>query len=365
MLIHDTTKAQSRTARTRANTTALHRCGSWHGSPATCPCHLDRIAAERAQAPRQDGTRQVPSSVTDTVRERGTALDEATRRQMQARLGHDFGAVRVHSGPRAAAGARAVGALAYTVGEHVVLDTERLPSAPSERASVLAHELVHTVQQGPLRGRRLPDRVSDPNDTAEREAHRITGSDHATAARHNPAVNRQPRPAPGVDTLGGVSLSIREDGRLEVTAQGPKAPGVGKPALGLRRNADGTYTITFGADQKTVAPSEVPAMLRSAVTGAAHGDVAPRQFRIPNCASLRSIDNTRWKSFDEYRATQMLSPDLLPLTPPLYDYLMTQCGKDHTPTAPPAALPPAPQPAEVNPPHEALPPVVPEGQAVA
>jgi hypothetical protein len=355
MLTHDGKSS----VHTKAMRPIVHRCGSWHGSASTCPCHLDRFAAG---ADRQATT--VPESVSDTVRERGRALDESTRRDMQARLGHDFSAVRVHSGLRAAASARDVDAVAYTVGEHVVLDEERLPSAPSERARVLAHELVHTVQQGKLAGRRVPDRVSSENDAVEREAHRAAGSSNRTAEHRASGVHRQP--TPGVETVAGVSLSIREDGRLDVVASGPKLPVVGKPAAGLRRNADGTYTVTFGADQKVLSPSEVPALLRSAVAGAAKGDVSPRSFRIPSCTSLRTANNTRFMTFDEYRVTQMLSPELMPLTPVFYDRLIDGCVAQRTPppTAP-LATPPVVAPPESHEPQEALPPIVPEGQAVA
>jgi hypothetical protein len=304
----------------------------------------------------------MPDSVPAVVREPGRALDESTRRQMQARLGHDFGSVRVHADARAATSARAVDAVAYTVGEHVVLDEARMPAAPSERASVLAHELVHTVQQGRLAGRRIPDRVSAANDAAETEAHRVAGSRESSTATRGAGVQRQPAPAPGVQTAAGITLTLREDGRLDVVAGGPKLPVVGKPAGGLRRNTDGTYTVTFGADEKVVAPSEVPAMLRGAVGQVAKGDVAPRSFRIPNCSSLHSASGTRWMTFDEYRVTQMLSPDLMPLTPLFYDGLIANCTSRHAPppTAPlaePSHAPAAPQ--------EALPPVVPEGQAIA
>ena len=77
------------------------------------------------------------------------------------------------------------------------------------------------------------------------------------------AVSRAP--APDVQSPPGLSFSLREDGRLDVVARGPQLPGVGKPAAGLRRNVDGTFTVVFGADEKVVAPSEVPPMLRGMV----------------------------------------------------------------------------------------------------
>ena len=57
----------------------------------------------------------------------------------------DFGEVRVHTGPAAAAAARSVDASAYTVGKHVVLAQPLSDSHAGRR--LLAHELTHVVQQ--------------------------------------------------------------------------------------------------------------------------------------------------------------------------------------------------------------------------
>lgn len=62
--------------------------------------------------------------------------------------GCDFGAVKVHTDARAGASARAVGALAYTVGNDIVFDTGRFAPKTPEGRSLLAHELTHVTQQG-------------------------------------------------------------------------------------------------------------------------------------------------------------------------------------------------------------------------
>ena len=61
-----------------------------------------------------------PPIVHDVLRSPGQPLDMATRAFMEPRFGHDFSQVRVHNDERAAASARAVNALAYTVGRDVV-----------------------------------------------------------------------------------------------------------------------------------------------------------------------------------------------------------------------------------------------------
>jgi proteasome lid subunit RPN8/RPN11 len=66
---------------------------------------------------------------------------------MEARFGRDLGAVRVHTGPEAAASAQAIGAAAYTLGQSIVFNSNRYaPQTPSGRR-LIAHELAHVIQQ--------------------------------------------------------------------------------------------------------------------------------------------------------------------------------------------------------------------------
>ncbi|HEY0760122.1 MAG TPA: DUF4157 domain-containing protein [Acidisarcina sp.] len=77
----------------------------------------------------------------------GRPLDRETRRYMEGRFGYDFSRVRVHTGAAAAASAKQVGALAYTVGSNVVFGTGRYAPATTQGRRLLAHELTHVVQQ--------------------------------------------------------------------------------------------------------------------------------------------------------------------------------------------------------------------------
>src|SRR5438270_176191 len=62
----------------------------------------------------------VPSIVHDVLGSPGQMLDASARAFMEPRFGHDFSQVRVHTDEKAAESARAVNALAYTVGRNVV-----------------------------------------------------------------------------------------------------------------------------------------------------------------------------------------------------------------------------------------------------
>jgi hypothetical protein len=142
---------------------------------------------------------------------------------MEARLGADLGAVRVHTDARAAASARAVDAIAYTVGTSIVFDRGRYRPHDPEGRRLLAHELVHAIQQDhatAAHGERLGIAAVDSG--AEQEAQRLAGEpgDAAWAAPGTVAraavsrcVQRTPGDWNGVD-YGGQWM---DDGNYWVT----------------------------------------------------------------------------------------------------------------------------------------------------
>lgn len=86
---------------------------------------------------------EAPGIVHEVLRSSGQPLDKPTRTRFESRLGHDFSQVRIHTGPRAAESAKSLNALAYTAGPNVVFGL----SAAVNRQRLLAHELVHVLQQ--------------------------------------------------------------------------------------------------------------------------------------------------------------------------------------------------------------------------
>jgi hypothetical protein len=104
----------------------------------------------------------------------GHPLDITTRAFMQRRLGHDFSRVRVHTDLRAAEAADSVGALAWTVGGDIAFGAgQYAPQTPSG-LRLLAHELVHVVQQGGAAHAAPANlEIGPPEDAAERDADRL------------------------------------------------------------------------------------------------------------------------------------------------------------------------------------------------
>jgi hypothetical protein len=131
-------------------------CGAQSGAAGACSeCMQKRQqASEMPQLRRRaiggGGNSEAPSVVHQVLHSAGRPLDPATRAFMEARLGHDFSDVRVHTDHRASQSAEAVSALAYTVGSNVVFGRgQYVPNSHSGR-QLLAHELAHVIQQSGL-----------------------------------------------------------------------------------------------------------------------------------------------------------------------------------------------------------------------
>jgi hypothetical protein len=116
----------------------------------------------------------VPSMVHEVLRSPGEPLEPATRIFMEARSGQDFGRVRVHTDSRANASASAVAARAYTVGHHVVFGEGQFAPGTAEGRRLIAHELMHVMQQRESTVGLSPKlTIAPPGDAFEQEADRF------------------------------------------------------------------------------------------------------------------------------------------------------------------------------------------------
>jgi hypothetical protein len=122
-------------------------CGGTPGMDGECEeCRSKRMTLQRRSIGQAEPA-TAPSSVHVVLRSPGQPLDQTTRTFMEPRFGHDFSRVRVHTNSRAAESARAVNALAYTVGRNVVFGEGQYRPGTNEGRRLLAHELTHVVQQ--------------------------------------------------------------------------------------------------------------------------------------------------------------------------------------------------------------------------
>jgi hypothetical protein len=138
--------------------------------PSQVPARL--AAGDELRAGLKD---EEPSRVHDVINSGGgQPLDPGVRADMEARLGHDFGDVRVHDDARAEESAKAVNADAYTAGSNIVFQHDRYDPSSDAGRITLAHELTHVIQQrsGSVDGTSVLGgvRLSDPTDRFEQEA---------------------------------------------------------------------------------------------------------------------------------------------------------------------------------------------------
>jgi hypothetical protein len=112
-------------------------------------------------------------------------IDDSVRNPIEQASGVDLGTVKVHSGPASSAAAESIGARAYTTGSNIYLGADASVGNEQEKRRTLAHEAVHTIQQGGSSAiHRTKLDVSNPSDTSEIEADRISESIiHGTTSR--------------------------------------------------------------------------------------------------------------------------------------------------------------------------------------
>ncbi len=170
-------KAQSAPAFTSVSSNILQRrcaCGGTPGPSGECAECSKKLLERQSRGQVEPST--APPIVHEVLRSPGQPLDLHTRAFMEPRFGHDFSHIRVHTDGRASESARAVNALAYTVGRDVVFGAGQYAPGTSAGQHLLAHELTHAVQQGDHATSDLQRsmwRVGPTSDGHEQEALRV------------------------------------------------------------------------------------------------------------------------------------------------------------------------------------------------
>src|SRR5947209_2715783 len=182
--------------------------GSAHTGGECEGCRKKKLQRRAASA---NGPAVAPPIVHDVLRSSGQPLDHTTRSFFEPRFGHNFGNVRVHTDDKAAESARAVNALAYTVGTSVVFDRGQFAPHSGHGRKLLAHELTHVMQQGATESHEQPLTVGALDDTYEHQAERISSS--ILSATRPSAVRHASSSTPGMNLLrvpGGATVIQRQ-----------------------------------------------------------------------------------------------------------------------------------------------------------
>jgi hypothetical protein len=146
----------------------------------------DERLQKKADGPQAAGG-EAPGIVREALRSPGQPLDTLSRAYFEPRFGRDFSQVRVHTGVRAAESARAVNALAYTVGKDVVFGCGHYEPGSRDGKRLLAHELTHVAQQS---------ETSQHTAMVQRQSSGSgSGSSPASASVFHPGVNHDHKPS--------------------------------------------------------------------------------------------------------------------------------------------------------------------------
>src|ERR1700754_1826528 len=135
-------------------------------------------------------TSEVPSVVNQVLRSPGQSLDGDTRQFMESRFGYDFSHVRVHADSKAGESARAVNALAYTVGNDIVFRSGRYAPSSNAGRKLMAHELAHVVQQESISSR--ADGLHSQSDSGAHESNADAVADSVLSGGSLPPVLSAP-----------------------------------------------------------------------------------------------------------------------------------------------------------------------------
>lgn len=211
------------------------KCACGKHTPAGGEC--ENCARKRVQRKAANGMAEhaIPASVHQALHESGTPLESRTLAMMASGFGHDFSAVRIHADGAASESARAVNALAYTVGRDVVFAAGQYSPDTSSGRRLIAHELAHVVQQQHLAA--VPVGISEPRSALEDQADRAADRLMSGRPVHGLARAQMPLIARELDTR---SMAAKDGGIDHISRD--VTPG--KCALGPQSRASTSGDIT-------------------------------------------------------------------------------------------------------------------------
>jgi Domain of unknown function (DUF4157) len=261
-------------------------CGGSAGVIGECDgCQSQKLSLQRSRRDSEvesENSFGGPPIVHEVLRSSGQPLDTKTQSFMEARFGHDFSRVRVHTDSQAEESASAVSAHAYTVGEDIAFARDQYAPQTIEGKRLLAHELTHVVQQTGNVMSSGDLHLSSPEDPAEQAADRIAnvvmtdrvvdlrgivGSAQRSATRlvQRTATNTGEAPKPIVNPAQQIGANVikaedlflgKTDFFLNSTMLTGSSPDIVRKAINEPTIASAETTIPVGDGSKTIKGSE-------------------------------------------------------------------------------------------------------------
>ncbi|GLF93127.1 eCIS core domain-containing protein [Streptomyces yaizuensis] len=203
----------------------------------------DGRAPDRARGKKRPSRAALPEP-RRIVSGAGQPLDPGVRRDLEERLGHDLGRVRLHTDRDAGALTALLGADAVAVGQDILFREGAYVPGTAAGHRLLAHELLHTLQNpdglGTLRAGRDPGAVSLAHQPVEREAEST-----ARALTEQDAPGASTSVEPGHATPGWLRYATVDADRARLEAVDP-ATLVDRLANDVLRSLRGDPTDSSG-----------------------------------------------------------------------------------------------------------------------
>jgi len=192
----------------------------------------------------------------------GAPLSEHVRSSMEPRFGYSFDNVRVHNDAASADSCRRLGAAAFTSGSNVYFGRGTYQPHSTEGKRLIAHELVHVVQQSKGRVNGTAG-ISETNGKSSTEANRGTrevrrkiddGRESGLASSISPHASTSVQLAPNVTAVNGpAEVPAGRNGRFRLRATAPRRTAITWSIQGA--NPTGA---TLGASTRTTNNLVVP-----------------------------------------------------------------------------------------------------------
>lgn len=219
-------------------------------------------------------------STTDLLRAASSdparPLDMQVRRPLEQRLNHDLGHIRIHSGIASDAATDRLGARAYALGRDIYMGAESRALTAARRERLLAHEAVHTVQQG---GGSVASHeglsVSRPSDTAELEAARIAQA----------------------PMTGGAGVTVKVSPRIQRDLTDPK------------KSLDGQFDLNLKTESHPNAKSGMSGTIKFAPFDTAPDAARIRLLQISRVEDLDTGKEHEWRGDEANRMKVMTKAD--------------------------------------------------------
>jgi hypothetical protein len=230
------------------------------GSCNQCKGELEINRQTSGEPARTPSSHPALAAVREALHMPGQPLDAADRGFFEPRFGRDFSSVRIHNDVRSSAAAKAVHAVAFTVGQDVVFAAGRYQPGTEEGRRLLAHELTHIAQQragAPALQRQQPPgqpAVQDPGSAAPKPDLTTPITSEVAASIDRPAIvglllmiqkqmQTTDKDSPDYQALKRNFDTLQGALQQVCGAAPPPAPGASEGALLVRMTPAGLYVV--------------------------------------------------------------------------------------------------------------------------